>query len=97
LGWFFLASLLGFTGHLEGCDKSKRFTFLVGFRQKLSQYIVKSLETKGQYSPSFIDVQLFATYLINEKWNVELISNYAKIDSFMPLIHVLQNLVVCKM
>lgn len=72
------ASLLGFTGHLEGCDKSKRFTFLVGFRQKLSQYIVKSLETKGQYSPNFIDVQLFATYLINEKWNIELISNYAR-------------------
>ncbi|MBL7801201.1 MAG: carboxypeptidase-like regulatory domain-containing protein [Chitinophagales bacterium] len=76
-GGSFSASLLGFTGHLEGCDKSKRFTFLVGFRQKLSQYIVRSLETKGQYSPSFIDVQLFATYLINEKWNVELISNYA--------------------
>lgn len=72
------ASLLGFAGHLEGCDKSKRFTFVLGVRQKLSQYLISSLETKGQYSPNFLDVQFYATYLINEKWSVELISNYAR-------------------
>ena len=72
-------SLLGFGGHLEGCDKSKRFTFLVGVRQRLSQYILKSLETKGEYSPNFLDAQLYATYTTkNEKWGVELISNYSR-------------------
>lgn len=77
-GGSFSASLLGFAANLEGCDKSKRFTFLLGFRQKLSQYIVRTLDTKGQYNPNFIDVQFFATYLINEKWSLELISNYAR-------------------
>ncbi|MBP6731461.1 MAG: TonB-dependent receptor [Chitinophagales bacterium] len=73
------ASLLGFGAHLEGCDKSKRFTFLIGVRQKTSQYILKSLETKGQYSPNFIDAQLFATYTgKNNKWGIELLSNYSR-------------------
>lgn len=72
------ASLLGFAAHLEGCDKSKKFTFVLGFRQKLSQYLLNSLDVKGQYAPNFYDVQLFATYLINEKWSMELISNYAR-------------------
>ncbi len=73
------ASLLGFGGHLEGCDKSKRFTFLIGVRQRLSQYVLKSLETKGEYSPNFLDAQLYATYTTkNEKWAVELISNYSR-------------------
>ncbi len=75
----FYASLLGFGAHLEGCDKSKRFTFLIGVRQKLSQYVLKSLETKGQYSPNFVDAQLFATYTgKNNKWGIELISNYSR-------------------
>jgi hypothetical protein len=78
-GGSFYASLLGFGGHLEGCDKSKRFTFLVGVRQRLSQYVLRSLETKGEYSPSFLDAQLYATYTSkNDKWSVELISNYSR-------------------
>jgi len=78
-GGSFYASLLGFGGHLEGCDKSKRFTFLVGVRQRLSQYVLRSLETKGEYSPNFLDAQLFVTYTSkNEKFGVELISNYSR-------------------
>src|ERR1043165_7998192 len=78
-GGSFYASLLGFGGHLEGSDKSKRFTFLVGVRQRLSQYILKSLETKGEYSPNFVDAQLYTTYTTkNEKWAFELLSNYSR-------------------
>lgn len=78
-GGSFYASLLGFGGHLEGCDKSKRFTFLVGVRQRTGQYILKSLETKGDYSPNFIDAQLFVTYTSkNQKFGVELISNFSR-------------------
>ncbi len=72
-------SLLGFGGHLEGCDKSKRFTFLIGVRQRLSQYILRSLETKGEYSPNNLDAQLFLTYTSkNRKWGAEYISNYSR-------------------
>ncbi len=77
-GGSFSASLLGLSGHLEGASKNKRFTFLVGVRQRLSQYILKSLETSGQYSPNFLDVQGFFTYQINPKWSMEFISNYSR-------------------
>lgn len=71
-------SLLGFGGHLEGCDKKQRFTFLVGVRQRLSQYILRSLEEKGQYSPNFLDVQSYLTFQASEKVGLELITNYAR-------------------
>ena len=72
------ASLLGVGAHLEGSDKKHRFTFVVGVRQRLSQYILKSLETRGEYSPNFLDVQGFFTYRINEKVGLEFITNYAR-------------------
>jgi hypothetical protein len=72
-------SLLGFSAHVEGCSKDpKRFTFLLGFRQKDSQYLLNSLDTKGEYSPNFLDLQLFMTLMLNEKWSVELIDNYSR-------------------
>ncbi|HEY0261913.1 MAG TPA: carboxypeptidase-like regulatory domain-containing protein, partial [Chitinophagales bacterium] len=79
------ASIMGFTATLEGCDKSKRFSFVAGFRQKMGTYLFNTLDTKGQYNPNFIDFQLFATYLINEKWSVEILSNYSRNQySFVP-------------
>lgn len=73
------ASLLGVAAHIEGCNKDpRRFTFLLGFRQKNSQYILGSLDTKGEYSPNFLDVQFFGNLMINEKWSMEVISNYAR-------------------
>jgi hypothetical protein len=73
------ASLLGVSAHVEGCSKDpKKFTFLLGFRQKDSQYLLSSLDTKGEYSPNFLDLQLFMTAMINEKWSVEIIDNYSR-------------------
>jgi hypothetical protein len=79
LGGSFSASLLGFSGHLEGVfDKKQRFSFLVGVRQRLSQYILKSLETTGQYSPNFLDVQGFFNFQWSEKWSTEVITQYSR-------------------
>ena len=73
------ASLLGVSAHVEGCSKDpKKFTFLLGFRQKDGQYLLNSLDTKGEYSPNFLDVQLFSTIMINEKWSVEIIDNFSR-------------------
>jgi hypothetical protein len=78
-GGSFSASLLGFSGHLEGVfDKKQRFTFIVGVRQRLSQYILKSLETSGQYSPNFLDVQGYFTFQWNEKWSSEIITQFSR-------------------
>ena len=61
------ASLLGGSLHLEGSADSNRFTYLIGARQKSNQYILNSLQTKGDYRPSFTDVQTLLTYNISKK------------------------------
>lgn len=71
-------SFLGGTLHLEGADKNQRFTFLGGVRYKSNQYLLNSLETTGNYSPTFLDVQSFVTYKINDKLELEWINNYAR-------------------
>ena len=73
------ASLLGESLSLEGtAAKGHRFTYLIGARQKSNQYILSSLDTKGDYKPKFTDVQAFFTYDISDKWEVELLGNYSQ-------------------
>ncbi|MEI6852646.1 MAG: TonB-dependent receptor [Bacteroidota bacterium] len=72
-----MLSLLGASGHLEAASKNKKFTFLVGVRQKSNQYVLNALQTKGQYKPSFTDVQLYTTWQISKKLEVSLLGNYA--------------------
>jgi hypothetical protein len=50
-------SLLGGSFHLEGVAAGQRLRYLAGVRQKSNQYLLKQLETSGQYKPSFTDVQ----------------------------------------
>ena len=71
-------SLLGGSFHFEGVAAKKKMTYLVGFRQKSNQYLLSSLETKGEYKPSFTDIQALLTYRFNKKWNVEVLGNYAR-------------------
>ena len=72
-----MLSLLGASAHLEGASKDKKFTFLVGVRQKSNQYVLNALQTKGQYKPSFTDVQFYTTWQISKKVDVSLLGNYA--------------------
>lgn len=65
------ASILGGALHLEGISKDARLTAISGFRYRTSQYLLKSLDTKGEYKPSFMDFQTFVTYSITPEleWN----------------------------
>jgi len=74
----FSASLLGGTAHLEGISKNRRFQYLMGARYKTNRYLLKSLDTDGQYDPNFGDVQAYFNYLLNERWEVSLLGNYAR-------------------
>lgn len=71
-------SMLGANLHLEGADKSKRFSYLIGARQKSNQYILNSLDTKGDYKPSFADIQAYLNYDVNERWSISFLGNYSK-------------------
>ena len=54
--------------HLEGVSKNTRLSYLFGVRQKSNTYLLKSLDTKGDYKPSFTDVQTELNYFVNEKF-----------------------------
>ncbi|MCB8994915.1 MAG: carboxypeptidase-like regulatory domain-containing protein [Bacteroidales bacterium] len=71
------ASLLGGSVHLEGSDKSGRFTFLSGMRYKTTSYLLNSLETAGDYSPKFSDVQGLFTYSLSSKSEISFLANAA--------------------
>jgi hypothetical protein len=71
-------SLLGGSAEVEGISKDLRFTYILGIRYKSDSYILKSLDTKGDYKPSFTDVQLYTTYDLNEKWQLAFLGNLAR-------------------
>ncbi len=84
-------SLLGATGHLEGSkqmtkNKINQLRFLVGARYKTTQYLLNSLDVKGEYTPNFIDLQSYLTYDINKEWQIGWISNFNQsIFKLIPL------------
>jgi hypothetical protein len=58
--------------HLEGISADKKFTYLVGARNRTNKNLVSSQETRGNYSPSSADLQALFTYQLNEKNLLEL-------------------------
>ncbi|MEO6882538.1 MAG: carboxypeptidase-like regulatory domain-containing protein [Bacteroidia bacterium] len=71
-------SLLGGSLHLEGSSDNYRFTWIVGVRQKTTQYLLNSLDTKGDYKPSFTDVQTYLTYDLSDKWELDFLGNLSR-------------------
>lgn len=73
-----MLSFLGAQGHLEGTSPDNKLSYLIGARQKSNRYLLQSQPTKGQYNPSFTDIQALLNYRISDKWETELIANYAR-------------------
>jgi hypothetical protein len=71
------ASLLGGSMHLEGTDKSHRFTWIMGVRYKSNQYLLNSLDIQGDYKPKFADAQVFMTYALSDRLEIDVLGNYA--------------------
>jgi hypothetical protein len=74
----FSVSLQGASLHVEGASKNHRLTYLTGVRYKTNQYVLQSLDTDGEYRPSFFDVQSYLTYDITEKWEIGFLGNIAQ-------------------
>lgn len=72
-GGSFSASLLGFTAHAEG--KVSNFSFLIGARFKSNAYLLKSMETHGNYKPRFFDTQFLLKWDLTPKLSVSLLGN----------------------
>ena len=71
----FDVSLLGASAHAEGTF-GKRFSYLLGARYKTNSYILKGLDTKGNYKPRFFDIQGMLNYEINKKWEISVFGTF---------------------
>src|SRR5690606_13270141 len=68
-----MLSFLGAQAHLEGISANKKLSYLFGARQKSNQYLLQSQPTKGQYNPSFTDIQGLLAYKFSSKLEMEFI------------------------
>ncbi len=64
-------SLLGATAYFG--YGNKRFSFQNGFRYKTSKYLLGTMDTKGEYSPRFLDYQMYLTWRLSPAWEVSLL------------------------
>ena len=70
-----MASLLGASAYVgAGNDK---FSFSGSVRYKTTGYLLGTLDTKGEYDPSFLDYQTYMCWTPNTKWEIGLIGNAA--------------------
>ncbi len=65
------ASLLG--TNLYGGYGNRRFSFSNGLRYKTNQYMLGSLQTKGEYRPRFLDYQAYMSWTPTKAWTVDVI------------------------
>lgn len=68
-------SLLGGSLHLQGISKNKLLSWQVGSRYRSTAYILKSIDTKGDYKPRFYDVQSLLNFNFSPKFTLELLGN----------------------
>ncbi len=76
-GGSFSMSLLEGSLHLEGLSTNQRFSYLVGLRHKSNQYLLGTLDTQGDYRPSFSDFQTLLTYDLNERLELSFLGNFS--------------------
>ena len=69
------ASLLGGSLFYQRLSKNKKLSILSGLRYKTTRYLLKSLETAGDYDPRFIDFQTYFSYIINSKFDIRFLAN----------------------
>lgn len=72
------ASLLGSSAHVEGASKNGKVTHTSGVRYKSTKYILGTLDTKGDYSPTFIDFQSYVTCDLSDKLELSFLGNFAR-------------------
>ena len=76
-------SLLGASGYAG--YGNKKFSFSNGLRYKTNQYMLGSLETKGEYKPKFLDYQAYLSWTPSKYWTFDVIGYISRNDyKFVP-------------
>lgn len=67
------ASMLGASAFVG--MSNKKFSWSNGLRYKTTKYLLGSMDTKGEYQPTFIDYQTYLTYSLNKRWDIKFLGN----------------------
>lgn len=70
-------SFLGGNMQLEGVSNNRLVAWSIGARYRTNSYLLKGLDTKGDYRPSALDIQTFLTFDVNPKVKIEFLGNIA--------------------
>ncbi len=72
------AGILGGNLTLGDALLGNRFTYILGGRYRSNNYILRGLDTRGEYQPIFADVQGFFTFAVTENFEINLLTTYSK-------------------
>jgi hypothetical protein len=70
-------SLLGASMSIEGINKSKKTSAILGMRYRDNSLFVKSQDIETNYNPRFADIQALISHQFSEKWNVDFLTNFS--------------------
>ena len=70
------ASMLGASAYVG--VSNKKFSWSNGLRYKTNRYLLGSLQTKGEYDPSFLDYQTYLTFKPNKRWSLEFMGDISE-------------------
>lgn len=68
--------LLGATVHVEDAILKKRLRYVTGLRYRNNNYILRALDTKGEYKPYFVDWQGLVTFDVREDLEISALGMY---------------------
>ena len=68
---------LGASAHFEGSAAKGKFSHLTGIRYKNTAYLLGTLDKKGEYNPSFTDLQTYLNYRFNPRFSLGFLGNYS--------------------
>lgn len=76
-GGSFSGGMLGGSVHIEGVSLNKKLSWINGVRYKTNRYLLGTLDEKGNYNPSFTDIQTYLTYRPSPRLIFEFLGNYS--------------------
>ncbi|MDW8301780.1 MAG: carboxypeptidase-like regulatory domain-containing protein [Bacteroidia bacterium] len=70
--------VLGANIHVENRTKNEKLSYLLGVRYASTRYLLNSLDTKGNYQPTFTDIQSWIEYKPAQKFSLGMLNTYAR-------------------
>jgi len=72
------ASLLGSSFHFANNSKNNKLSYMAGIRYKANEYLLNSLDTKGEYKPNYTDAQAMFNYRFSSSFSVHLWGSFSE-------------------